>query len=205
METQDHLLYKHRKHLPVSPHTSVWHSPSPRGIPSMQPSPMLEKDSRRIPTALTTTTEICNIHYLGCLQFSQALNPDHFAYLPWKRSKHWCKTLFSKELLLCVPHSQTLGLEPTLPSPAAQTPMSLLLQPHMDPKPGATASACTPAGQTQSQEKFPQPGLPPAGKKLRLKDLRRLQHHKYPQPGPLKISSVFTGGVIFTDRTPHKL
>ena len=64
-----------------------------------------------------------------------------------------------------MPHSQTLGLEPTLPSPAAQTPMSLLLQPHMDPKPGATASACTPAGQTQSQEKFPQLGLPPTGKK----------------------------------------
>ena len=149
----------------MSLQTSVWHSPSPRGILSMQPSPMLEKENRRIPTALTTTTETCNIHYLRCLQFSQALNPGHFAYLPWKRSKHCCKTLFSKELLLCVPHSQTLRLEPTLPSPAAQTPMSLLLQPHMDPKPGATASACPPAGQTQSQEKFPQLGLPPTGKK----------------------------------------
>ena len=50
----------------------VWHSPSPRGGPSMQPSPMLEKESRRIPTALSTTTETCNTHCSGCLQFPQA-------------------------------------------------------------------------------------------------------------------------------------
>lgn len=50
----------------------MWHSPSQRGSPSMQPSPMLEKESRRIPTALSTTTETCNIHYSGCLQFAQA-------------------------------------------------------------------------------------------------------------------------------------
>ena len=58
-----------------------------------------------------------------------------------------------------------------------------------DPKPGEIPSART----SSYREK---------GK---LKDLRRLQHHKYPQPGPLKISPVFTSGVIFTDRTPQRL
>ena len=51
------------------------------------------------------------------------------------------------------------------------------------------------AGQTQTQEKFPH-------QDFLLQDLRRLQHHKHPQPGPL-ISPGFTGGAIFTDRTPR--
>ena len=64
-----------------------------------------------------------------------------------------------------MPYSHTLGIEPARPSPDPKQQCHCCYKHTWTLDAGATFIACTPACQTQCQERFPQPGLPHSGKK----------------------------------------